>query len=303
MFSFMANQGKTQWWRFAITFVLVIAGFLLGQIPLISFLYRQKILLKMSEDEFERHFNNSNLSAFEMDPNLLLILMMIPFILGLIILILSLKYLHDRPVKTLFTGKSNFDWKKCLTGFSIWTLFAIPAIWILIPEESLTYQLQWSKFLPLLVLAILLVPIQTSLEETFFRGYLFQTLVRIFKVKWLPFLLIALAFALLHASNPEFSDGFTRIIWAYLLLSFLFGILPLLDDGLELPIGIHAANNLIVVLFINADGGAFNTPAIFQTDLQTLISVLPILLPIVILSTFMFLKFLYKWDLKAVFSR
>lgn len=302
MFSFMANKGKTDWWRFAVTFVIVIGGFLAGQIPLISALYARKTSLNMSDAEFEKHFNNSNLSAFDIDPNLLLILMMIPFVLGFVLLVVSVKYIHDRPVKTLFTGKTTFDWKKCLWGFSIWTLLAIPAIWFLIPGESLTYQLQWSQFLPLLALALLLVPIQTTLEESFFRGYLFQTLVRIFKGKRLPFIIVVLGFALLHASNPEFSEGFSRIIWAYLLLSLLFGILPILDDGLELPMGIHAANNLIVVLFINAEGGAFSTPAIFHTDLQTLVNILPILLPLVIVGTFSVLMLLYKWNIKSAFS-
>ncbi len=302
MYSFMANHGKTDWWRFALTFVIVIAGFLIGQIPLISTLYIRKDSLSMSDVEFEKHFNNSNLSAFELDSYLLLTLMMIPFVIGFIFLVLSVKYLHSRPLRTLFTGKPSFDWKKAFFGFSVWSIIAIPMIWLMIPGESLTYQLQWDRFLPLLALAVLLVPIQTTLEETFFRGYLFQTLVRVFQGKRLPFVIIAIGFALLHASNPEFSEGFTRIIWAYLLLSLLFGILPLLDDGLELPMGIHAANNLIVVLFINAEGGAFSTPAVFQTDLQTLVSILPVLLPVVIIGTFLVLALRYKWNLKTVFS-
>lgn len=303
MFSFKANTGKTDWWRFVLTIALVITGYLAGQIPLIAALYARKTALNMSESDFERHFSNTNLAAFELDPNILLILMMLPFLIGFLLLIVSVKYIHQRKLSSLFTGKSSFDWKKCFFGFSTWVLLAIPAIWIMIPADSLTYQLAWDKFLPLLVLALFLVPIQTTLEETFFRGYLFQSLTRVFKSPQWPFLIIGFGFALLHASNPEFAEGFTRIIWAYLLLSFFFGILPMLDNGLELPIGIHAANNLIVVLFISAEGGAFSTPAIFSTDLQTLVGVLPILLPTVIICTFMIFLFRYQWSFKGVFQR
>ncbi|MDW3190981.1 MAG: type II CAAX endopeptidase family protein [Cytophagales bacterium] len=303
MFSFMADTGKTDWWRFALTFVIVITGYLVGQIPLLAALYARKEALSMSEADFERHFNNTNLAAFEMDPNVLLILMMLPFVIGFLLIIMSIKYIHQREIKSLFTGKEAFDWKKCFFGFSIWTLLSVPAIWIMIPADNLTYQLEWSKFLPLLALALLLVPIQTTMEETFFRGYLFQSLTRVFNSPMWPFLIIGIGFALLHAFNPEFSEGFTRIIWAYLLLSFFFGILPLLDNGLELPIGLHAANNLVVVLFITAEGGAFSTPAIFSTDLPTLVDVLPILLPTMIIVTFMILMFRYQWSFKGVFSR
>lgn len=302
MFSSMANTGKTEWWRFAITFVVVSTGFLAGQIPLITSLYARKTSLKMSDSDFEMHFNNSNLAAFDMHPNLLLIFIMIPFIIGFILLLVSIKYIHGRPVQTLFTGKKAFDWKKCWFGFGVWTVIAIPALVIMIPEENLTYQLEWNTFIPLFFLALLMVPIQTTLEESFFRGFLFQVLVRVFKGKLIPFLIIALGFALMHSSNPEFSEGFGRIIWAYMLLSFLFGILPLLDDGLELPIGIHAANNLIVVLFISAEGGALSTPAIFHTDLETLVSILPVLLPLVVVGTFIVLMLMYKWNLKTAFT-
>ncbi len=303
MYSLMANTGKTNWWRYLITIILIIIGFALGQMPLIAALNQRKVTLNMSDATFEAHFNASNLAAFEMDPNILLVLMMIPFILGFVALLLCIKHIHQRTILSLFTGRSGFAWKKSLLAFFVWIVIAIPALVILIPEGSLTYQFEWSKFLPLLILAIVLVPIQTTMEESFFRGYLYQMLVRIFNGKIIPFIIIAVGFALLHSANPEFSEGFNKVIWAYLLLSLLFGILPLLDDGLELPIGIHAANNLITVLFISAEGGAFSTPAIFHTDIKTLIGILPLLLPGLVGVTFILLLVKYRWNLKEAFSK
>src|SRR5690554_7784922 len=49
----------------------------------------------------------------------------------------------------------------------------------------------------------------------------------------------------------------------YIGCGFLLGIMTLMDDGLELALGFHAANNLIGALIVTSDAAVFQTDAIF----------------------------------------
>ena len=60
-------------------------------------------------------------------------------------------------------------------------------------------------------------------------------------------------------------------LWYFTLeLDFSLGILTLMDDGLELALGFHAANNLITALLVTADWTAFQTDSILQRCFRTL---------------------------------
>ena len=98
--------------------------------------------------------------------NRVLFWLMFPFILVFISFLLALKYIHKRSIKSIFTGRPAFDWKRTLISFflivavlSVTTFFEI--------FYSNSYQLNFdvSKFLVLLIIAILIIPIQTTIEE------------------------------------------------------------------------------------------------------------------------------------------
>jgi hypothetical protein len=42
------------------------------------------------------------------------------------------------------------------------------------------------------------------------------------------------------------------------------GIITLMDDGLEIPLGVHAANNIYASVFVTYSGGALQTDAILK---------------------------------------
>ena len=80
--------------------------------------------------------------------------------------------------------------------------------------------------------------------------------------RWLPLILTSLAFGLMHYANPEIAK-FGNVVYVFYIGSGLFaGIMTLMDDGLELAIGFHASNNLIVVLLLTADWTVFQTESI-----------------------------------------
>jgi membrane protease YdiL (CAAX protease family) len=93
------------------------------------------------------------------------------------------------------------------------------------------------------LLSIALFPLQAGCEELVFRGWLTQTLGQALRWRWLLVLVVALAFALAHAPY----DG-PFIFPTYVIMSLGFSALTLRDQRVELAIGVHAANNIFVVL-------------------------------------------------------
>ena len=85
-----------------------------------------------------------------------------------------------------------------------------------------------------------------------------------FKNRWVPLIFTSAIFGLLHIANPEVSKlGYTILIY-YIGTGFFLGIITLMDEGLELALGFHAANNLITALLVTADWTAFQTDSVFR---------------------------------------
>jgi membrane protease YdiL (CAAX protease family) len=101
----------------------------------------------------------------------------------------------------------------------------------------------------------------------------------------------------MHIANPEVDKiGYIIMIY-YIGTGFFLGILTLMDDGLELALGFHAANNLVGALLITADWTAFQTHSIFK-DISEPTAGFDVLVPVFImypLLLFIFAK-KYKWS-------
>jgi membrane protease YdiL (CAAX protease family) len=116
--------------------------------------------------------------------------------------------------------------------------------------------------------ALILIPIQTSSEELFFRGYLLQWMGLRLKNKWVLAFLNGALFFLPHIVNPEMAANAILIGLGYFAIGFFFALVTLQDDGIELALGMHAANNLFTALFANYTITALSSPALFT--IQTL---------------------------------
>jgi membrane protease YdiL (CAAX protease family) len=128
--------------------------------------------------------------------------------------------------------------------------------------ENYQWNFNLNKFLVLLVIAVLLIPLQTSFEEYLFRGHLMQGLGVITKTRWFPLFFTSIVFGLLHIANPEVSKlGYELLIY-YIGTGFFLGILTLMDEGLELALGFHAANNLFTALLVTSDWTVFQTDSV-----------------------------------------
>jgi len=84
------------------------------------------------------------------------------------------------------------------------------------------------------------------------------------KKKWVPLVITSIIFGSLHIANPEVSKLGYGIMVFYIGTGLFLGIMVLMDDGLELSLGFHAANNLFTALLVTADWTAFQTNSIFK---------------------------------------
>ena len=100
--------------------------------------------------------------------------------------------------------------------------------------------------------------------KSMFRGYLLQGIGIVTKRPLVALLSTSIIFGLLHISNPEVEKiGYTIMIY-YIGTGIFLAILTLMDEGMELALGFHAANNLITALIVTSDWTAFQTHSILK---------------------------------------
>jgi len=255
-----AYKGLYDWWRYLVgTIVIFIFWQIIGMIPLLIFLGIEMV----NGADLSVVTDVSKIAAL-FGNNLFLFLMLISFAVGLLGIILSAKVLHKQSFLRLTTARPRIDWKRFWFVFIIWGLFSTGTTFLsyyLAPEDYV-FSLNLKPFIILSAIVIFLIPLQTSFEEYFFRGYLMQGLGVLFKNKWAPLFLTSIGFGLLHGLNPEVDKLGPVMMIFYIGTGLVLGIMTLMDDGLELALGFHAANNMFTALLVTSDWSALQTDAL-----------------------------------------
>jgi membrane protease YdiL (CAAX protease family) len=148
----------------------------------------------------------------------------------------------------------------------------------------------------LFLIALLLIPIQTTCEEMLFRGYTMQGFKLRTKNNLIAILVSGIMFGMVHIGNPEIEVIGYHIIFYYIAVGIFLGLISFFDNGMELSIGYHAANNLFAALLITTNWQVFQTDAVFidntppQIGWETTVGIL-VILPLL----FFLFKRKYKW--------
>ena len=261
MYISQAFKSLHEWWRYLAGLIIIVIAVIIGQIP-----FTAAIMLKAfknGDNIFQ--LDEQNMMSL-LEPNLNLFLMLLSFDIGLVGVFMVAKYLHRQPLIQLTTSRPKIDWKRFWFIFILWGIISSGFVLIdyFTSPEDYVINFQLVPFIILCVIAILFVPLQTSFEEYLFRGYLMQGIGVILKNKWAPLLLTSFTFGMLHIANPEV-EKLGNIIMVYYIGTGLFlGIMTLMDEGLELSLGFHAANNLFTALLVTADWTAFQTHSVLK---------------------------------------
>jgi membrane protease YdiL (CAAX protease family) len=158
-----------------------------------------------------------------------------------------------------------------------------------------TFNFNPQSFIILLIISIVLIPFQASFEETLFRGYLAQGVGVLTKNRLLVIFIPSLLFGLMHSFNPEVAEyGFWIVMPQYILFGLVFGIITVLDDGIELAMGAHSANNIFLSVFLTSKASSLQTQALLTQHKINAVADL-ISLGIISVLFIIILSFIYNW--------
>ena len=287
-----AYKGENAWWAYVLTLMLFIVGWqFVGVIPLVVTAFYHAGDFSSFMTAAESSFTNIGINS-----NLYLFLVIFSFFGGLIGLYAGLRAIHKRSLKSVVTSRKKTDWNRIFYAFGVWGLIGILMVVIgyaLAPEDYV-WNFKPFPFLILAVISFLFLPIQTTMEELLFRGYLLQGFGTWFKNKFVALILTSAIFGLLHGLNPEVEKLGWIIMIYYIGTGMVLGIFTLMDEGTELAIGFHAANNIIAALLVTADWVVFQTDALLIDTSEPSVG-FEMYIPIFVLYPIMLLVFSKKY--------
>jgi uncharacterized protein len=263
-----AFTGKNSFWRYLVMIVAVfLAANTVGSIPLIiglaiKVLPDPEMAAKFAADPY-------NLGALGFDQNLGLILMVVPFVAAIFTFILLVKPLHFRTYKNIINGTNSIRWKRFFVSALVWAILSGLYLAVYNKLDPSNFKLHNSSvaLVYLVIISLSLIPFQAAFEELIFRGYLMQGFALIARNRWFPLLMTSVLFALMHGLNPEIKEfGFFTMMPQYLLFALVFGITTIIDDGIEVAMGAHAANNIFLCIFVTNRSSALQTPALYVQE-------------------------------------
>ncbi len=293
MYIKQAFKSLHEWWRYLVGFIIIFIASQIGTIPLIIAVMAKKL----SEGESIYSIDENEVLT-TLSSNLTLFLMLLSFAIGLLAVYLVVRFLHKQPFVELTTSRKKTDWGRVFFGFGLITVTTLVVTILDYYSNPDDYVLQFDlvPFLILAVIAIIMIPLQTSFEEYLFRGYLMQGIGVLAKNRWLPLIITSVVFGGLHLANPEVDKLGNVIMIYYIGTGFFLGIMTLMDEGMELALGFHAGNNLITALLVTADWTVFKTNSVFK-DISEPSAGFDVVAPVLILYPIFLLimAWRYKW--------
>lgn len=237
---------RMSWWKP----LLIIPVLPLLLILLQVLLYQGVALIEGSDDPFSPTTTPLKLVATNLSVG----------ITALLAVVLTAR-LARVPWRRVFSSPRRFDRKRLLRylgGAAGLVAIGIAVAWVVAPAD-----LGWSEFrvsgttVALLVVVALTTPMQAAGEELVFRGAVLPA-----AASWVraarPALALgvavsSVAFMLLHGSSDPWLNAY------YVVFGVSTGVMMIVSRGLEAPIALHVANNVLLFTLssIFADGGAW----------------------------------------------
>lgn len=270
MFFQKATSGDNNPLYYIMTIVIVIIGYAVGQTPLVIVQTMQvNKYSDITQDKVAQFLETMDFSILHLSSNVGFLLMITIFIFAMLAFMLAIKYLHKLPFQRLITPRGKIDLKKIFFGFGLWFVLALvfEGILALTYPDTYYFNLKIGSWLFLLLICIFLLPIQTSLEELVIRGYMMPGMSLITHNKWLPWVISSVIFGMIHGMNPEVERfGFWTMQIYYVGAGLFLGLITILDDSLELALGVHAATNVFGAAFFSFDGSVLQTDSLVKAN-------------------------------------
>lgn len=288
------RRNRWYWYLLVLGLSFIMAN-VVGSIPLVVLIFATSI--QSGDAGVAAAIAKGDIAAADVDSNLYLASMMFVFVVFLFAMILLVKKIQGRSWPQVVNGTSRVRWRRVLAGIAVWgglNVLLLAASLIISPEDY-EFRFDGWQFLWLVVISFVMIPLQTTCEEYGFRGYLAQGIGSWMRNRWAVLIITSVAFGLMHSANPEVKEyGYGIMMAQYITMGLILGVVTLLDDGIEVAMGIHAANNIFASVLLTFKGSVLPTAALFmakETDPVTdFVSVVVVgVVAVVILAR------IYKW--------
>lgn len=297
-FECVTSKNNKWYWYLLVVFLCVIVANTVGSIPLFIIMITSFMRNGISPESL----SGGTLNFLDADKNLVLFAMLFVFAVMLVAAMFFIKLIHGRSWTEVINGTKHVRWPRFFFGFLIFAMITIILLVIsyFTEPENLEFRFEPVKFFVLLLISVLFIPLQSTAEEFIFRGYLAQGVASWTKSRWWALIIPSILFGLLHSANPEVKEyGFGIMMTQYIFMGFMFGLMSILDDGIELAMGVHTANNLLGSVFVTYKGSALQTYALFEMkEINPAEDLLPTIISGIILLTIFAIR--YKWNFKIL---
>lgn len=282
MYTEQGYRGNLGYWKYAVL--------PLGFLGVVTLNYIATLISPISTEETLQQL------IAQWGANMVLLSLLIPMALGLFIVWGWTYVVHQQSITSLTTARKKVDVYRIFFAFTVWggITALLTAIEIYLSPDDYVFTFEAAQFIPLAIIAILFIPLQTSFEEYLFRGHMMQGLGIIAQNRWVPLVVTSVLFGLVHLANPEVEKlGYGLMVY-YIGTGFFLGIVTLMDDGLELALGFHAANNLVTALLVTANWTALQTPSLYK-DISEPVLGWEVFIPIFVVLPLVLLLFAKKY--------
>ena len=254
------QTGNSKWWSWWVGLVVILVFYvILGSIPVVIGSMMGLVTIDESGSILGGSANPVQFALVMISPIMLLVGVWV-----------AQRLVHRRTLTEL-TSTSTFRWPLVWQSMVIWLGLGIvfTVVESLIYPGRFTWTFDAGAWIMIAPLVLLLIPIQASGEELFFRGYLMQAVARLWAQPVFLVLLSGVAFMAPHLANPEMGSalgGEIPMALNYFLVGVGTAVLSLRDNGTERAIGMHVVNNLFAGIVVGYEGSVLGTPTIIQTS-------------------------------------
>ena len=254
----LARTGRTSWWRHVLAVLVILGSWLVlgGLVAAVLPLLDGDPVTTADPRTWGR---GSAMLAY--------LVLNVPFVFLLAGLIVAVRGIHRRSVRSLVTPASRIAWRRVGLGAVLYVaLLAVTGavLWALDPGD-IRVSFEPGRFLLFLPVVLVLTSVQAGSEELLFRGYVIQTAGLRIRQPLVLASISGLLFLAAHLGNRELGSGFLLLSAYYFGFGLLMALVTLRDDNAELAIGAHVGNNLYGALVIGFSEPTLQTPTILRT--------------------------------------
>ncbi len=257
-FADLAWAGKNAWWRYLLSILMIAAVTILVQLGLAHLTARLGVRAEPAVSGGETPtFAPVDLDTF--------IFVMLSIAVMLPATLVTVRWLHRRPMRTLLTARPRFGWATCAgsAGVVLATVAIMAVVWKAVQPDAIRVVFDPAGFFLYLPFILILTPLQVLAEEVVFRGYILQGVARLTGL-WLGRLIVpAILFVVVHIPNEEFRIGGWWAAADYAVIALYLGYLTLRGNGLEYATGVHLGLNASFFIIIGYGLTWLQTPSIF----------------------------------------